>query len=135
MKKMRMAVAVLLALTLCLALTACGVSKDDVVGTWTGTWTYNGNSFAKAFVLSENGTYASTTLKNGAYHETQTGTYAISGNKVELHPENEAGTTVYKYKNGTLINNDHVFVKGVNTQQDNNINTNTNTNDVELAWG
>lgn len=134
MKKMRMIVAFALVLSMCLCLTACGVSKDDVVGTWTGTWTYNGNSFAKAFVLSETGTYASTTLKNGAQHKVEMGTYEINGNKVELHPENEMGTTVYKFKNGTLINNDHVFVKSAGTQMNNDTYTDTNTNDATLSW-
>ena len=94
MKIMKSFVAVALLLALCLSLVACSVSKEDVVGTWTGSWTYNGNSYVEAIVLSENGTYE------------------ISGRRVELHPNGEKGhTTPYEYKGGKLVNNDHEFTK------------------------
>jgi len=112
MKIMKSLVAVALLLALCLSLVACSVSKEDVVGTWTGSWTYNGNSYVEAIVLSENGTYASAMYKNGSYYKTETGTYEISGRRVELHPNGEKGhTTPYEYKGGKLVNNDHEFTK------------------------
>ena len=75
MKIMKSLVTVALLLALCLSLVACSVSKEDVVGTWTGT-------------------------------------YEISGRRVELHPNGEKGhTTPYEYKGGKLVNNDHEFTK------------------------
>lgn len=109
---MKKAVSLILALVMCLSLIACSASKEDLVGTWSGSWTYNGNQFERTFVLKNDGTYTSVMYKNGQYYETESGTYEISGRTVDLHPNGDEGqSTPYKYKGGKLVNNDHEFVK------------------------
>lgn len=97
------------------ALTACGLSEDEAVGTWTGTYTYNGNSFSVAIVLEADGSYAKATKKNGSLSSTETGDYEVKGGKVILYDSDSVvyhgESTVYKYKSGALVNNDHYFYK------------------------
>ena len=112
MKKMRSLMALVLIGVLCISLCACGISKAKAVGTWSGSYVYNGNTFSVSFVLTENGTYSKATYKNGEFYETETGTWEIKGSKVLLHENgNLGGSTPYKYKNGALVNNDHEFYK------------------------
>ena len=112
MRKTKSAAALVLLLALCLSLAACTVAKEDVAGTWTGSWTYNGNSFVEAIVLTKEGKYASAVYKNGEHYKTESGTYEISGTEVLLHPNGDKGqATPYKYKSGKLVNNGHEFTK------------------------
>lgn len=96
-------------------LASCGLSKEDAVGTWTGTYTYNGNTFTVAIILNEDGTYAKATMKNGSLSSTETGDYEIKGNKVILYDDSavvhHGVSTEYKYKNDQLVNNDHYYSK------------------------
>ena len=108
---MKKALALILLVVLCLSLAACTASKDDLVGTWSGSWEYEGNLFVETFTLTENGTYTSTLYKNGNLNKTESGTYEIDGNTVDLHPTGEGSWTSYDYKGGKLINNDHEFTK------------------------
>lgn len=103
---------VIFAMAICLSLCACGISKDEAVGTWTGTYVYNGSSFSCAFVLSEDGTYDKVTYKDGSLSSAEAGTYEVKSGKVILHKDGNTGnSTVYKYKDGKLVNNDHEFSK------------------------
>ena len=113
MKTLKWPAAATLILTLCLSLCACGgISKEEAVGTWSGAYVYNGNQFARSFVLSEDGKYTEVTMKNGSLSSTETGTYEIKGGKVILHESgDESISTVYEYKNGKPVNNDHEFSK------------------------
>lgn len=112
MKMMKIVLAAVLLLALCLTLCACGISKKEAVGTWAGSYVYNGNQFARSFVLSEDGTYVEVVLKNGDFSSTEEGTYEVKGGKVILHENGNTGiSTVYKYKGGNLVNNDHEFAK------------------------
>lgn len=109
---MKKAISLILALVLCLSLCACSPSKEDLVGTWSGSWTYKDNQFEETIVLKDDGTYKSAMYKNGKHHESESGTYEINGRTVELHPNGDEGcTTPYKYKGGKLVNNDHEFFK------------------------
>lgn len=99
----------LLALLMALSLTAC-VSGKKLVGTWSGAWIYEGNTIACGFVLSENKSYAETTLKNGEVSSMNTGRWEVKGNKLILH-HSESGITEYTYKGGKLYNNNHEFTK------------------------
>lgn len=112
MKKFRFVVAIALVLSMCVCLCACGLEKSDVVGTWVGSYTYNGNQFQASFVLGADGKYTKITFKNGALSSTDSGTYEVKGKKVRLHSSNGVGgTTEYKYKGGALVNNGHKFYK------------------------
>ncbi len=102
----------ILALVLCLPLCACGINKEEAIGTWAGTYVYNGNEYAVTFALSGGGEYVEVMYKNGALHKTEKGTWEISGGKVVLHENgNEGISTTYKYKGKALVNNDHEFFK------------------------
>ncbi len=103
---------VLVAVICCAFLCACGISEEEAVGTWTGSYTYNGNDFSVAFVLSADGTYSEATIKNGSLNGTEKGTWEVDGGKVVLHPNGDTGHSVtYKYKDGALVNNGHEFTK------------------------
>ena len=105
-------IAAVLICALCFVLDSCGIKEDEAVGTWSGTYEYNGNSFSVAFVLGADGEYAQVTYKNGSLSSTEDGTWEIDGGKVVLHEDGNTGTsTVYKYRDGALVNNDHKFYK------------------------
>lgn len=109
---MKKLVSLLMVCIMVLSMTGCSVAKEEVVGTWTGSWVYNGNSYTEAIVLSEDNTYATAMYKNGEYYKAEVGTYEIDGRSVDLHPDgNEGTTTPYDYKGGKLVNNDHEFTK------------------------
>ncbi len=109
MKLNKILVRILSICSLCFMLCACGVKHEEVIGTWGGSYTYNGNEFTQIFVLDENFEYGKLTYKNGYLSGTEMGSYEIKGNKIELEANGKAGTTVYEYKNGKLYNNDHEF--------------------------
>lgn len=109
-------IAVCMALTfIVFALASCTVSKDAVVGLYSGEYTYNGNEFSYVIALSDDGTYARTSTKNGEFYEAKTGEYEIDGRDVLLYDSDSAvhhGSYIrYKYKNDSLENNGHVFKK------------------------
>lgn len=109
---MKKALALFLVAVLCLSLVACAPSKEKLVGTWSGSWTYNGNEFTRTFVLESDGTYTEVMYKNGEYYKTETGTYEIRGRNVDLHPNGDKNqSTPHKYRGGKLYNADHAFVK------------------------
>ena len=110
--KIRSLVAVVLVCALCFTLCACGISKDEAVGTWSGSYSYEGNAFSVAFVLSADGEYTKLMYKNGAYYKAESGTGEIEGGDVLLHENgNEGVSTIYKYKGDALVNNDHKYYK------------------------
>lgn len=110
--KMKSLLAILLICAFCLPLCACGISEEEAVGTWSGTYEYNGSSFSVAFVLSANGQYAKAVYKNGSMSSSETGTWEIGGGDVLLHKNGDSSTaTRYEYKGGALVNNDHKFYK------------------------
>lgn len=112
MKKFRSFISVILLCAICLGLCACGISEDEAVGTWVGSYTYEGNQFTSSFVLTDDKTYVKVTMKDGALSSTENGTYEIKGNKVILHKDGNMGISItYKYKRGNLVNNDHKFSK------------------------
>ena len=112
MRKIKSMIAVLLLVALCVSLCACGISKSEAIGTWSGTYEYNGNQFAVAFVLSEDDTYAEAVYKNGSLSSTEVGTWEIKGGEVVLHENGNTGiSTCYKYRGDALVNNDHKFYK------------------------
>ena len=96
----------------CLFLCACGISEEKAVGTWSGSYIYNGNSFSVSFVLEPNGEYSEVVYKNGSLSSTEDGTWEIKGGKVIMHEDGNMGSsTVYEYRGGALINNNHEFTK------------------------
>jgi hypothetical protein len=112
MKKYQSLIAVVLLVALSLSLCACGISREEAIGAWSGTYVYNGNTFSVAFVLSADGNYAKTSYKNGDFNKAETGTWEIDGGKVVLHENGNTGhSVVYKYQGDALVNNDHKFYK------------------------
>ena len=91
------------------------LSEDDVVGTWTGTYVYNGNDFAVAFALSPDGTYEYISLKNGEFNKMENGDWEVKGNKVILYDDSSVTyhgmSSTFTFKRGALVNNDHYFYK------------------------
>ncbi|MBO5859980.1 MAG: hypothetical protein J6R20_09440, partial [Clostridia bacterium] len=88
------------------------ISRKEAIGTWSGSYEYDGNSFSATFVLEEDGDYAYLSYKNGSYNKTEGGTWECKGGKVILHEEgNRNISSEYTYKDNALVNNDHYFYK------------------------
>jgi hypothetical protein len=110
--KIKSLIAILILCTIVVSLCACGISEDEAIGTWSGSYIYNGNQFSVAFVLSPDGTYAKATYKNGSFHKSESGTWEVDGGDVLLYENGNTGAwTTYEYKGGALVNNDHEFFK------------------------
>lgn len=94
---------------------ACKPSKEDVVGTYVGSYTYSGTLYTVAIILEEDGTYAKATVKNGVLSSSETGDYEIKGREIRLYDDDSVvyhgSYTAYKYKKDVLKNNGHKFVK------------------------
>ena len=119
MKKMTRLVSVfLVVVVLALALASCAPSVEDVVGTYSGSYVYNGNSYYVIITLNEDGNYLYVSSKNGQIDETKYDEYEIKGNKIRLYDselskyEYHGAYIEYKYSKGTLTNNGHKFTKG-----------------------
>ncbi len=112
MKKIKSIVAAIMVCVICLSLCSCAVKKEDVTGTWSSSWVYNGNEIACMFTLNENGKYNEVTFKNNTLYKVENGTYEIKGSKVILHLNgNEGISTEYKFRNDKLVNNKHEYIK------------------------
>lgn len=94
---------------------ACSPSIEDVVGTYTGEYDFNDNTYTVVITLLDDGKYVKTKAKNNDNLSTETGDYEIDGRKINLYDSKSLtyhGTcTVYEYKNNSLENNGHEFVK------------------------
>lgn len=98
----------LFAVLLSLQLVACGVKQEDIIGTWTGSWEYNGHAIQATLVLREDNTFSQSSINDGETKDPETGTYKISGSKVVLKFDNEFdGTAEYKFHDGVLTNGNH----------------------------
>jgi hypothetical protein len=113
MKKIKILVAAVLLCSMLLSLCACSVKKEDVIGAWSATYTYQGNEYACMFTLSDDGNYHYVSFKNGVLSTIEDGTFEINGSKVVLHRDgNEGVSRTYKAKGEHLVNNGHEFSKG-----------------------
>ena len=111
MKKCKIVIAIALVIALCAGLSACGIKREEAIGTWLGTYEHNGNTYSIGFKLDAGGEYRKVTYKNGEFYKAEDGDWEIDGGKVALHSNDSAGTTYYKYKGGNLVNNGHEFTK------------------------
>lgn len=96
------------------ALTACSISEVDLIGTWSCSYHHNGELIVASIVFNGDGTYGKAIVKEDSI-SSESGDYEIKGNKVILY-DSSASTyhgirTEYKYKDGGLVNNDHIFTK------------------------
>ncbi len=96
----------LLATMLLGILCGCNVSEDNVIGTWTGSYTFNGNSYTVCTIIDASGAYSKVTVKNGLSYTSETGDWEIKGSKIYLYDDSSAvhhgEATVYTYSNGQL---------------------------------
>lgn len=118
MKNLKCFVAVALICVMLVSLCSCGgISKKDAIGTWSGAYVYNGSQFVTAFALSENGTYAEITYKDGSMANAETGTWEVDDGEVVLYENGNKNydigvtSTRYQYKSGVLVNSGHEFRK------------------------
>ena len=74
MKRLKFVLALVLLAALCLSLVGCGLSEEDAVGTWGGTYTYNGSRFTVVFELFDDGTYLKMVEKDGNMQDLDMGT-------------------------------------------------------------
>jgi hypothetical protein len=97
-------------------LVACSPSVEDVVGTYTGEYVFNGDTYKVVITLSDDGRYVKEKTRNNGNSTTEKGAFEINEDKVLLHKEklntaSEDTYTVYNYRNNVLENNGHEFVK------------------------
>lgn len=95
--------------------TACGISKEEAVGMWECSYTYEGSSYYALFELESDGTFAKVTLKDGNYNTYTSGDWELEGRTLKLY-DSEALTyhgqwMEFKYKNGGFENGDHLYTK------------------------
>lgn len=108
-------IAIIAAVVICFVsiISVFSVKEKDVVGTWAGTYTYNGNTFSVAFTLNDNGTYTKMTLKNGKINSFEKGDWEAKGFSVILYDSSaityHGESTKYSYIFGQLENNNHYF--------------------------
>lgn len=112
---MKRALALILALVLvfCL-LAACGaMSKEELVGTWSGEWDFNGYHWNEELTLKANGTYVEKNYRDGKYYDTETGTYELDGSTLRCYENGNQGGPITKYKvsSSTLKSGDAVLRK------------------------
>ena len=112
MKKLISILLLISVLTLCLA--SCDVSKKDIVGTWRGEWEHNGNEFVATLQINYNGTFSTTTYKNGEFYYLHTGEYEIDGMDISCYYE-ERRAHAYTYSNGIIKNGDTPYYRIENT--------------------
>ena len=117
MKKARTVISLCLVLSMMLTfLVACSPSVEDVVGTYTGEYVFNGDTYKVVITLSDDGRYVKEKTRNNGNSTTEKGAFEINEDKVLLHKEklntaSEDTYTVYNYRNNVLENNGHEFVK------------------------
>lgn len=112
MKKCRIIVAAALLFALCLGLCACGISKEEVVGTWTSTTQRDEETLFCAIAFTEDGKYAKVIYTNDQLSAMERGTYKLSGTTVALYKEGaNTKTDTYSYEDGKLLNGGHIFTK------------------------
>ena len=110
MNKFRNLISFVLIAMLCVNLCACGISKTQVVGTWSSNYEYNGSQFSATFELSDDGTYSQIYYKDGNRHKNEVGTWEIVEGQLRLHENGEEGSYAeYTYQNGKLINGGREF--------------------------
>ena len=98
-----------------LAFTACAPSQGEVVGSYYGSYTYNGHDFIVEVELAPNGTYSRFTVKDGYIRDMVTGDYEIDGREIKLYdtdvPVYHGSWISYNYKKGVLYNSNYELVK------------------------
>ena len=110
-------------IALCLAVSmmmtffvACSPTMEDVVGTYTGEYVFNGDTYSVVITLSEDGRYVKEKTRNKGDSTIEKGAFEIEEDKVLLHQDkmNTASGdtyTTYNYQKNILENNGHEFVK------------------------
>ena len=112
---MKKVVALILLLAIACSLVACSLKRDDLVGTYQRTWSYQGSTYKKTIVLMSNGKYTATTYKNGYFYKSEAGDWEIEGREVALYDSSASVyhgvATIYTYSNGKLKSGDSVYTK------------------------
>lgn len=92
--------------------TGCGsVSSGDLIGTWSGSWEYEGKQINASIQFERNGDYEKVTYTDGSLSSTENGTYTIEGNKVILKDNQFGSNSPYTYSGGKLKQNKHTYAK------------------------
>ncbi len=136
MKYISALLSIILILSFCLGLCACGGSSDggknanvnsanstsaqitdskltpeNVSGTgWQCTYFEGEDKIYRRFTLSAEGDYTAIIAKNELFSHKETGTYEVKNGKLYLYLNGDtASSTVYEYKNNNLVNNGNEF--------------------------
>ncbi len=100
-------------LIIVLGMTACGPSVDasQVVGTYKGSWEYNGTEYLVTITLIEAGDYYKTTGIGGSF-SVDDGKFNGNGKRINLHSNNSrVVNSGYEWKDGSLYTNGHKLEK------------------------
>ena len=120
-------IAIILSVCMVIAFTACGksVSEEDVIGSWVGLWTYNGNNIGAVVEIKSDHTYSFIDCVGDTSNITtiQGGTWELNGSKLITTCEtvalgNAAVGSKMTYNvdpdSNTLENGGHTFNKSSN---------------------
>jgi len=113
---MKKVLALLLAVTMLIGLCGCGVSREDVIGTWEREVVYlesYGCDTTMYEVFLEDGSEVSILVAThtGEILKVDDGTWEIEGREVAARSSNHAGTTYFKYSGGKLKNGENVYTR------------------------
>ena len=104
---MKKIISLSLILIMLLSFASCGLSKETVIGVWTGSYEYNGNSFELTISVYESGSFSKESIKNSSETKTVKGNWKIEGNDLLLthydDPIAVSSTSRYNYNNGSLV--------------------------------
>ena len=108
MKKTIKVISLCIAISIILiSLVSCGVKKDDLLGTWTGEWTYGGSTYRAILTIKYTGYFTYVSYKNGIIDSYITGDFELKGNTVRLYDDSSTvhhgDCMVMNYKGGKLV--------------------------------
>ena len=113
MKKVRIVSCVLLCLIISMIIVGCGATYENVVGTWRGSYVYEGNELDRTLIVNSNGNFEYTTYKNGSFSESKSGRWSIESGALILYPSGANYQTEFTLSGNTLKNGDSVRLQKV----------------------
>ncbi len=99
---MKKTIIVLFILILGISIVACSISKEDIVGTWKGTWYVDGNRLEAKLVIKSDESYYCIMYRNNNLYKEESGSYVIDGDKITLRPYSGEPGTIYFFEDGAL---------------------------------
>lgn len=107
---MKKIIAILLALFICLSLTACGeIKQEEVPGTWSGSWEAGGVACSETLTLNADGTYTGSYVMDEIETPLE-GTWWLEKGILCVQEAGQVIFTEFSFKGGKLYNGEVVVL-------------------------